>query len=291
MKSFIKTVSFTLLFLIVIILAGELVFQSWPHDNVYTFKHEYMEEHCEDIKTLLIGHSQMEYGFNPHVLGDSVFNLAMCGRVIYYDVELLKRYMPRMKNLKTVILPMGYSFNNFNKFYKTQKNRAPYLFYYYKDMGIAYPQFMKKIWLPYFFSVKDIKKDGTVFPVDSMGWAKVDIEYNGSAPNDTLLLHQVLSEEYISSLTEISKICDIHNVRFIIITFPYADSFLKETTGIGIANLNQTILSVKSIHPVEYGNYISDSCFRDNNLYIDPTHLNARGATQFALRVKKDFNL
>ncbi len=292
MKQFIRTVLFTILFIVVIFLLGDFAFQSIPHDNVYTFKHEYMENHCEEIETLLIGHSQMEYGFNPHVLGDSTFNLAMCGRVIYYDIELLKRYMPRMKNLKTVILPMHYYFNNFNYFYRTQKFRAPYIFYYYKDMDIEYPKFMRKIWLPYFFSIKDIKTDGTVFPVDSMGWGRINIEYDGFEQEDTTI-NQVEIDEYISSLEEIAKICDSNNILFIVLVFPCADYFLKtkETTKEGFYNIEYVINRVKEHYPVEYGNYIADSCFRDNKLYIDPTHLNARGATLFAERAKKDFGL
>ena len=69
----------------------------------------YMETKSDGIKTLLLGNSLIENSINPQILGDSVFDLAISGRWIYYDVKLLERYIPKMTNLNQVIFGMGYA--------------------------------------------------------------------------------------------------------------------------------------------------------------------------------------
>ena len=60
--------------------------------NMFSYKRDYMDKNAESIKTLLLGNSYMENSINPHLMGDSVFDLAISGRWIYYDVKLLEKY-------------------------------------------------------------------------------------------------------------------------------------------------------------------------------------------------------
>ena len=108
MKEFLKHVGLGFLFALFICLTIEF-YQSKVNNNAYLSKYKYMEENSSNIKTLLLGNSLMENSINPHLLGDSIFDLAISARWIYYDQELLERYIVKMPNLKNVIFGMGYA--------------------------------------------------------------------------------------------------------------------------------------------------------------------------------------
>ena len=76
--------------------------------NRYSYKYDYVEQHSKDIKVLLLGNCHIEDALNPKILGDSVFNTAISGREIIYDEELAKHFIPKMQNLKTVIMQFDY---------------------------------------------------------------------------------------------------------------------------------------------------------------------------------------
>ena len=74
--------------------------------NKYSFRGWYMNENADKIKILLLGNSLFANSFDPHELGDSVFDGASDGRNLYYDVQILKKYAPHMNNLQTVMIPL-----------------------------------------------------------------------------------------------------------------------------------------------------------------------------------------
>ena len=69
-------------------------------DNEYSQKRNYIETHSDEIKILLMGNSLFSESFNPLVIrDDSIFCLAISGRVLYYDVQLLEKYINTLPNL------------------------------------------------------------------------------------------------------------------------------------------------------------------------------------------------
>ena len=90
----------------IFLLAFELFMLTVP--NRYSYKYDYVEQHRKDIKVLLLGNCHIEDALNPKILGDSVFNTAISGREIIYDEELAKHFIPKMQNLKTVIMQFDY---------------------------------------------------------------------------------------------------------------------------------------------------------------------------------------
>ena len=85
--------------------------------NAYSYKYHYVKDN-PNINTLLLGNSLFEFGVNPYLLGNNVFNMAKSGRWIYYDVHLSERLFPTMPNLKTVIFPLGYNSIYFSLHYQ-----------------------------------------------------------------------------------------------------------------------------------------------------------------------------
>lgn len=92
---------------IVIVLLGgaEWIAESIP--NSYVYKHEYMEAHGGEIKTLILGSSNAYDGLNPSEL-PAAFNLANSSQTLEDDYRLLAKYIDSMDSLKTVIVGLGY---------------------------------------------------------------------------------------------------------------------------------------------------------------------------------------
>lgn len=98
-------------------------------------------------------------------------------------------------------------------------------------------------------------------------------------------------DEYIGYLISIAKVCYDNNVRFITITCPCSNNYIKKTCSQDINNLYSIVDSISRYYPIEYRCYLLDDEFRADSIYHDSWHLNSIGADKLALRVKNDFDL
>jgi hypothetical protein len=292
MKHFLLEAAIIFAFGIVFVLGIESLQRMIHGDNVYSFKYDYMEKNASKIKTLLLGHSLFEESFNSNVLGDGTFNLAICGRVSYYDVKLLERYIDRMDSLQVVIFPVHYALDNACTYFDDWHLREAYVYHYYKYMKITTPGQMQLYYSPKITFQWERKNKGEIIDsVDKTGYGQLpDAKHHITAPS-LRLYTQLFPYNYCVNLKRIARICHENNVRFIAITPPATNTFLAYTTLEGFTQLNNIIEEIRQDSPIEYHNYIADSSFRADSLYHDATHLNHKGATLFAERVKKDFFL
>lgn len=294
MKRFIKDVILTSAIGILVVLALEIVMRLTPSDNIYAFKYNYMEANSSKIKTLLLGHSLFEESFNNNVLGDSTFNLAICGRVSYYDVKLLERYIDRMENIEVVIFPIHYALDNPCDHYGDKQGEEAYVYHYFKDMKIRTPGSMRLYYSPKVTFQWGEKHSGIMpglDPVDDCGYCRFSNEEGHIYPPSERRYTQAYTEPFGNNLRRIAQICFENQVRLITVTPPVTDVFLSCTTTEGIYVIDSIIMDIRKDYPIEYHNYLADSSFRSNSLYHDCSHLNHKGATLFAQRVKTDFNL
>ena len=101
MKKFIHNITFLGIMLLLINIATELLLLLRP--NTFSYKRMYVEEHIDDISCLLLGNSHIDHALKPNILGNGVFNMAIAGRGLVYDIELAKRYVPQMNQLELLI--------------------------------------------------------------------------------------------------------------------------------------------------------------------------------------------
>ena len=276
--------------------------------NRYTYKCRYMEERADEIKTLLLGNSLMENSINPQHLGDSVFDLAISGRWIYYDVKLLERYLPKMTNLNQVVFGMGYAipfcksyhfpeedkvwadkkkFCN-EKYMNIRYDRPPY--YYWFGFMKGYIR-MKTLRDDYgFLPRKDADFDGYICLVGRQvgDWNSIQ-NIDPDIISNPHVCEQIM--EYTGYLKEMARLCQQYNVRFIVITPPCHDTYIVNVRQEGVDVLHNMIDNIRIDYPIEYIDYLQDEEFRTDSIYYNCSHLNSVGADVFALRVKNDFGL
>lgn len=277
---------------------AEYVFSQHDVVNSYSYKYNYVKNNPA-IKTLLIGNSHFENSVNPYLMGDSVFDFAISGRWIYWDVLLAKQMYPTMPNLKTVIIPTGYATPYWSLHYKKFREiDKEYAFKYAKNMHLYYDVFPDNMILS---SALITNKMGLKYwideEVDSLGYDMItgheeNFDNHNVSPDVMYSSRADLSfNEYISHLREIARICQENNIRFIAVTCPCADSYVRNTRPAGIQKLHDLMDSVRAYYPIEYYNYLNDPEFREDSLYYNCSHLNSIGADKFAIRLKNDLGL
>lgn len=256
--------------------------------NETTYKRDYIRQHAEGIKTLLMGHSQFEASFNPHVLGDSVFMSSQMGRGLYYDVEMARRCVPTMPNLKALVYPIY-----IGNMAAGGKNLG---------MGIEYA----KLWgiycrnFPLNLASRSMLLSGsfslnffrTSVGCDSLGYHCFEDRWDGLRDGQHAISHPRKDvDDYMLQLTELARICHEHNVRLIAVACPLTNMYLSSCPAELYDEMTRVVAGVQSQYPIEFHDYTRDPDFRENTLYYDVNHLNHFGATLFAQRVKEDFGL
>lgn len=299
MKKFILNVFIGIIVFIVTWVIAETLMAHISIVNEYSYKYKYVIKN-PTIKTLLIGHSHFHYGVNPKLMGEGVFNFAIAGRWIYYDAELLPRIIPYMPNLETVIFPLGYPMPYASWHYRGLRDiDKDYAYYYARYMDIYYDYFPQNIYLSSALIANKMEpkywKDAHI---DSLGFSPQygqgdawEAENNVSPTifeGDTAIN---CYKEFCQYFKQLAKVCHDNNIRFIAVTCPCADVFIKNTCEQGVKNLYDLVDSVASYNPVEYYNYLDDEEFRADSIYYNCSHLNSIGADIFTLRLKKDLGL
>lgn len=300
MKKFLINVAGFGALVILSCLAVELMLLAKP--NEYSYKRDYVEQKGDGIRTLIMGHSHAALGINPEFLGDSVFNLAISGANHYYDAVLAERYIPRLKNLKCVIWPLGYNSQYANYHYpcftgEPDRQQSTYLCMFEKYMQITYRHFVpywywseiihshlgygvRLFWNSY---MQKVRRDPTGFNRYTLdmrpdNWKMVmlplTVEYESeNAP--------LAAAEGLEDFKRIARACRDSHVRLLVITFPCYKTAQERITERGIKEMQACVDTMRSVYPeLEYRNYLADPRFTDND-FKDASHLRDVGAEKF----------
>lgn len=298
-KYILKSLAFSVFMLIVFFLYELLLF---TRPNEYSYKQDYMERHKDDIKVLILGHSQLEQGLKPSVMGDSVFNLAIEGRPVYYDAVLAQRYVPRMKNLKYVIWPLAYNFqfsghpfSLHDILFERDGMMPTYHCMYYKYMGIPCGSFSFLCWYEilnsrYEFGKRFYTRDmETLTRCDSLGFHS-NGRHNPSAMNQTLPSEADYDapevkerlREGMADILSIAKVCKEKGVHLIVVTPPAYKNYQKLLTKRGLSELKKVVDKMRKVDSsIEYHNYLFDSRFEEED-FFNSSHLAECGAEKFS---------
>lgn len=305
MKKFIHNI--TILGIILLLINVAIEFLLFLRPNTYSYKRAYVEEHINDISCLLLGNSHIVQALTPNILGDSVFNMAIVGRNIVYDVELAKRYVPQMNQLKILIMPLDYS-----RFYfgrgkkKTNENKKPsgrqgtYKCMYYKYMGIRVDGFW--YWSEMLNSKLDymkrfLKKDEEARECDSLGYVKrsfldkKDGWENRALPKIvdlTIEANRKKQERLYTHYCTIAELAKNRGARLILLFTPNYKTYNDATNPAVLQEMASFVASLKQKYPnVEYYDYSADKRFVDED-FFDANHLTNIGATKFSYIVRQE---
>lgn len=299
MKKFLFHLSKIILPILFFFLVLEIAIRKIPND--YQLKKDYLDKNAAEINTLILGSSHTFYGLNPEYFSKKTFNAAYVSQSLDLDYEILKKYDSKLKNLKTVIVPISY-FSLFETLdTDVEKWRIKnYVLYYgfennyqftdnFESLNNDIKLNVKKGIKHYFFNQSFITSS-------HLGWGTTFNSKNKKTLNGafTAKRHTAknsdLYDDNIKSLYKIIALCKKNNINIVYITTPTDKSYYENLNKIQIEKTIKTITDlVKNNSNCYYLNLLNSEKFTKEDFY-DADHLNEIGAKKLSLLLNAEIN-
>lgn len=269
--------------------------------NIYKYKNGWMEQHAEEVETLIIGNSFAMGGIIPERLGKNTFNLAFGGEPLIYDHFLFFKWADRYKNLKIVIHSVTY-----------------YTFYEgsYGLVGDDVQETTYKLYLgcPFHADLSPYSIESRHFRVVSeklrrqfsgqydwtdgfRGWQPSQVFSAEIAPiydreNKKYVRQQTVptyeqAEVNMQLIDKEAAWCERHGVRFILMSPPHWKTFNSLLSCRQIKKNYELIHCLQEHNPLTYLDYREDCRFVETD-FNDRMHLTVKGARKFTEMLKAD---
>ena len=284
MKPFLVKIGCFTLALLAILTAMEVYVENMP--NIARDKHQWMLQHSNEVKTLVLGNSHNLYGIRPDLLGDGAFSLAQQSQTYRYDYYLLQHYP--MKELKTIILNFDYSllWEDFESIPKEEFQAMRYRIYMDCDI---HPRLSWYGFEVMYMPLVTEKLQSLFTPRrnhwDVLGWATEytkearpqdwDDGKNRAEANTCYDTNIVSLNEGI--LRDIFDYCQERHIKVILLNTPVSATF-RQYEDPRQRNINTQVLT-KLLHDypsVQYLDWEADLRFTPDDFY-DSDHLNHEG--------------
>lgn len=275
--------------------------------NHYSYKRDYLEHHLDDISVLLLGNSHIEEGLQPSLIADSAFNMAILGRTPVYDMELAKRYLPQMPNLKVVVMPLDY-----NDFYLGRKLNPPegvtpfersMRCMYYKHMGI---HSVDGFWYwPELVNVRPnifyrlIKPADEIRECDSLGFYPLKFAGRKQGWEQRVLPDSIdrargIDSVELAALTGcfevIARLASERGARLVLLSSPMYKTYQALMEPALLSDKDAFVKRLQQRYPrVEYYDLARDSRFGEHD-FFDASHLTEQGAAKYSAIVADIIN-
>lgn len=276
--------------ILIFLIAGEIVLRISP--NAYSSKYQSFIRSEEKVEILVLGGSNAHYGINPWLMDKYTYNLAMISQSMLYNSYLLKKYIDKTPNLKTVIIPITYS-SVFKIDGTGEDNWRRYYYYHFYDHC---PVLMPLVSIEKFSVLKTLSAktflEGLLHSrkmeiSDQKGWAG---GYKGHVPDFkisgmiTAKRHEngsLKAEQNLLFISEMIKLCSSKNISVVLLYTPnlpqYINCLDKRKLHIMFTSIDSMALKYRNVRIL---NYYSSAKFNEND-FFDCDHLNYKGAAKF----------
>ena len=306
MKRFIRNTCLISLIILAVIIIIE--FALFLRPNTYSYKSEYVNNHIDDLHTLLFGNSHIERALIPDSMDKGTFNLAISGRPLIYDIELAKMFIPKMKSLDNVVMPLDYSLFYFDRipFIPETEQKGvgllddTYKCMYYKYMGIRVDRFW--YWsevlnskLNYF--TRFFISDEEARECDSLGYIQNELKTRDHAwqyhqtPLKVDLSKPKNKDTYnmvYNYYTTLSDLTYRQHTRLILISTPMFKTSQVEMIPELRDEMRAFVAQLRLKNPnVYYLDYTDDPRFEDHD-FFDSSHMSVYGAAKLSKILNRD---
>ena len=291
----------------VLFFLGEFYLRSLPND--FKAKNQYLEEHANDLKIIVLGASTVSMGIKPAYFDlQPAYNFGYVSQSYDYNLLILSKCFDQMDSLKYVILDMSWNqpWNCKNGNKDINKNKFYRLYYGFPSFPIEFE--MSASVKELFHRIRPSNGKEAMQTIDEDGYQSgyyEDIPYDeaswvASASWSVEQCAKRLRDEAASSkkykksvgyMCGIIELCRKKNVQVIMVTPPAMKMFYAYLDVKQTDILYHLADSLEHVYDnVLYLDYFkSDSLFSENELY-NPTHLNPRGAKKFTLMLNDTIN-
>ena len=299
MKKFVFHLLKIILPILFFFLVLEIAIRKIPND--YQLKKDYLTRNASEINTLILGSSHTFYGLNPEYFTEKTYNAAYVSQSLDLDYEILNLYESKLKNLKTVIVPISY-FSLFETLETdVEKWRIKNYIIYYNfenkyNFTDNFESLNNDIKLNVKKAVKHYFRDESFITSSNLGWGTNFNFENKKALNGafTAKKHTVknfnLYDDNLKTLQKIIALCKENKIRIVFITTPTHESYYQNLNSIQLEKTTKTISDlVKNNSNCIYLNLLKSEKFTNEDFY-DADHLNEIGAKKLSLLLNNEIN-
>lgn len=301
MKHFAKLSACFLCGLILLALLLEVIARSCP--STYAYKAEWMEQHADEVETLVLGPSTTYNCIKPELLSTKAFNLANSYQTNRYDWFLLSRDSTRYRKLKNIIYPTSALLMNT----RLEDGVAWYRSAYYRNyFGCQdHSLFSKYAWEIFCCAAvqNKLSKYNEPLTCDSLGFG-IDLV---PGPDNLKELtpqkvasrvkwvvattrEKTMDEDYIGMMLDY---CQRHDIRVYLLNVPEYPSFFEALDSLPVIQqqMNAKVEEILAKYDnVIYRDYQGDARF-DSLDFANPNHLNIKGAEKFTQILREELSL
>ena len=273
--------------LLAVMAAVEAGLRSIP--NSYKLKYEYMEHHCQDVQTLILGSSHTYRGLDPSHFATRAFNLAYSSQDLKRDSYLFFRFIGRMDSLRHVIVPVSY--HTMPEMMEDFSSSEVLLKYYGMYMDYPPARFSFELTIPRWYDKILMQLRGeSVCKSDSLGFGTDYMPEPDNLDEEHALstvayhTHKDFShvDENMRILEHIISECGRRGVKVILLTTPVTDLYCDNLDVRQLELMHACADSLASWHDnVVYWDFMRDARFSYGDFH-DVDHLAVNGAEKFS---------
>ena len=299
MRKFYLYIGLFLLPILVFLGGAEYIVRSIP--NEYRYKNEWMNQHADEVETLIFGSSHAWFGINPAYFDGVTFNLSFMSQSPKYDCFLLEKWGDNYKKLKTIIVPISYFTFFFDEPFGVPQVAAYYRIYmdcpYHSWLSVAGLELTQAKALH--GKLITLRENQWKVLCDEYGWhaepfVPKDDDWDDAVKVRNLVGIQTGSvdavEQNYSYLKEMAAFCSQHHVRMILVSIPMSDAYNKALDRQQLAVTYQQIQRAREELKLDYYDYREDTRFSDDD-FADLNHLNTVGSEKFTRIMIQDMQL
>ncbi|WP_111308149.1 hypothetical protein [Confluentibacter sediminis] len=307
MKKILLKIFFLSIPIIILGIILEIALRNIPND--YSVKNKYLTEHATEIETLILGSSEATFGLDPKYFISNTFNSSYFAQDLNYDLLILKKFENKLKNLKTIILPISYItlydnieldfqslLKNYKIYFGIKANTLSELKYNSELLNTHFS--INKGYL-YSYYIKRDPNNPLIFCTE-LGWCKTSSALNKDISdidavsldqaiedNSTVKKNEKLISENLSNLNSIINICRKNNINLVLFSAPtYKTYYDKIDKDILINSINSSKDLAKTYEKCIYLDYSKGIGFNSKD-YFDGVHLNKIGAKKLSLKLNQ----
>lgn len=292
-KKFILRTFLFIIPLLLIVVFCEFAIRNIPND--YNSKKNQILKNGSEFEILVLGSSHVYYGINPEFFDQKCFNLAHIAQTPEFDLKLLKKYLPHMKNVKTVIYPISY----FTFFWDLQSSTEAwrlknYTIYYHLKAAQSFKDHAEVLSIDFPNNYKRVKDyyihNRSELGVTPLGWGfnclaehAGNLEETGksAAERHSNFGNQFFNKNSIE-VADILRICNENGIKVILLFPPGFQSYRSHINTDQLQLTYNKIDTLLSQYPnCHFINLFADTSFTASH-FLDGDHLNDQGAKKMS---------
>ena len=271
--------------------------------NEYSYTKTALDAKAGEVQILISGTSHAQNGVAPQFLALPAFNLGWGSQSLYYDTQLVLKYVDSMPNLRLVLFGISYHALEYRLTNSIEYWRSGFYSQVYgipSEDGEQGFKLTNYSYIALFTPKEAIRLASGGF----LGAAEAEAKRNQTPATITrgevsenygrlrVLGHesQMRQADLPANVAALERVCALlkrRNVSVVFITVPTHHTYYDQINVTSYQRMQETIKQITERSGVPYFNYLRDDRFTTED-FIDSDHLNKRGAEKFTRILNED---